>query len=219
MYPSTTPAVAETRGDGDEYSEYDNDEFDYDDENSMRVWAKAHMSSDGVEDWITGATEQHRRWEEYWFEQATQAVTMFGDEEWRVRCTALQMLGEVPREALNRHGDAVIRMLDDGDLWVRLAAHETLSKLTCHQHTTIAISELRYSEIRLVLASDIERKSRAMNRWSNVRAFVQVYPYAIFWYERACKSMCAPGCKWAERDRAAFEEDFGEFRLGGDAHM
>ena len=43
-----------------------------------------------------------------------------------------------------------------------------------------------------------------------VRAFVHVYPYAIFWHAHACTQLCAPGGKWAERDRAAFEEAFSE---------
>ena len=55
-------------------------------------------------------------------------------------------------------------------------------------------------------------KARARRRWSMVRTFVQVYPYAIFWHAHACTQLCAPGGKWAERDRAAFEDEFSALR-------
>ena len=35
-----------------------------------------------------------------------------------------------------------------------------------------------------------------------------VRPYALLWLEYACKRLCAPGGKWAERDSAAFEKEF-----------
>jgi hypothetical protein len=56
------------------------------------------------------------------------------------------------------------------------------------------------------------KKARACCHWATARAFVQVYPYALFWHAYVGKQLCAPGGKWAERDRAAFEEDFSEFR-------
>lgn len=33
-------------------------------------------------------------------------------------------------------------------------------------------------------------------------------PYAICWNEFVGERLCAPGGKWAERDRAAFEDEF-----------
>ncbi len=56
------------------------------------------------------------------------------------------------------------------------------------------------------------KKARARRHWASARTFVQVYPYALFWHAYVGKQLCAPGGKWAERDRAAFEEEFGELR-------
>lgn len=54
------------------------------------------------------------------------------------------------------------------------------------------------------------KTARVRSNWAKARAFVRVYPYAIFWGEHSCVQLCAPGGKWAERDRAAFEADFGK---------
>jgi hypothetical protein len=56
------------------------------------------------------------------------------------------------------------------------------------------------------------KKARARRHWATARAFVQVYPYALFWHAYVGKQLCAPGGKWAEHDRAAFEEEFSELR-------
>ena len=53
------------------------------------------------------------------------------------------------------------------------------------------------------------KRARARHHWATARAFVNVYPYALVWQDHACRQLCAPGRKWADRDRAAFEEDFG----------
>ncbi len=42
-----------------------------------------------------------------------------------------------------------------------------------------------------------------------------MYTYATFWYKHVGKQLCAPGCKWANRDRAAFEDEFNELELHG----
>jgi len=55
-------------------------------------------------------------------------------------------------------------------------------------------------------------KERARRHWATARAFVHMYPYALFWHTYACKQLCAPGGTWAERDRVAFENDFGDLR-------
>ena len=58
----------------------------------------------------------------------------------------------------------------------------------------------------------LREKARARRHWAKVRALVHAYPYAIFWYAHACTQLCAPGGTWAERDRAAFDEEFGALR-------
>lgn len=55
-------------------------------------------------------------------------------------------------------------------------------------------------------------KARVRRLWLTAKKAVIVRPYAIFWYDFVCKQMCAPGGKWAERDRVAFVQDFGEDR-------
>jgi hypothetical protein len=52
------------------------------------------------------------------------------------------------------------------------------------------------------------RRARALHHWATVRLYVRMHPYALHWYEYACKQLCAPGGAWATRDRAAFEADF-----------
>ena len=49
---------------------------------------------------------------------------------------------------------------------------------------------------------------KARSHWARARAFVHVRPFALFWYEYVGESLCAPGGKWAARDRVAFEELF-----------
>lgn len=53
----------------------------------------------------------------------------------------------------------------------------------------------------------------ARRRWATVRAFVHafvnVYPYAIFWQEHVCKKLYAPDGKGGKRDRAIYEGEFG----------
>ena len=43
------------------------------------------------------------------------------------------------------------------------------------------------------------KKARA--HWATVRKFVQKRSHALFWYAYTGKQLCAPGGKWAERDR------------------
>jgi vacuolar protein 8 len=52
------------------------------------------------------------------------------------------------------------------------------------------------------------QQARARNHWAIARAFVNMHACATFWYAHICKQLCAPGGKWAESDRASFEEDF-----------
>ena len=51
-------------------------------------------------------------------------------------------------------------------------------------------------------------QARVRHRWAMVRALVHISPYAIFWHMHVGEQLCAPGGKWAECDRTAFEEDF-----------
>ena len=96
---------------------------------------------------------------------------------------AMRMLApDVVASAYN----AVTIMLTDEDDLVRRAATHTLGKL---------------------------KRERTRLCWATARAFVQVYlvrPYALFWHAHVGEQLCAPGGKWAERDRAEFEDEFIE---------
>ena len=51
------------------------------------------------------------------------------------------------------------------------------------------------------------KKMLAEYHWATARVYL-VRSYGRFWYEEVGKSLCAPGGKWAENDRAAFEAEF-----------
>jgi len=54
-------------------------------------------------------------------------------------------------------------------------------------------------------------RTRVRLHWAKARREVLlVRPYAFFWYEYAGKQLCAPGGRWAKRDRTAFEAEFNE---------
>ena len=110
-----------------------------------------------------------------------------------VRYDALRLsesvaLGMLTPDVFARMRSAVAHMLTDTEWGMRIAAEWALFGLKTH-------------------------KARA--HWAIARAFVQVYrvrPYALFWHAYAGEILCAPGGKWAERDRAAFEAEFGALR-------
>ena len=86
----------------------------------------------------------------------------------------------------NLHADAIVaaRLVEE---WTDIAQPESLAWVWLDEHVP---------------------RVRARRNWATARAFVRVYPYALFWHMSMCKQLCAPGGKWAERDRAAFEADF-----------
>ena len=53
---------------------------------------------------------------------------------------------------------------------------------------------------------------RARRHWAEARALGRAttgaFACASFWHAHVGELLCAPSGKWAERDRAAFEEDF-----------
>ena len=65
-----------------------------------------------------------------------------------------------------------------------------------------AFSLIKYPSIDRTLVNLKEKLVK--HYWATARAFVDKYrirPYALFWHEDAGKSLCAPGGKWAVRDR------------------
>jgi hypothetical protein len=96
------------------------------------------------------------------------------------------------------------------------AATEALLNLSITGDDSVTVDQARdvaAGMLQTLAATWLQEKSRrerdrARCQWTTVRLFVQVYPYALHWYEYVCRKRCAPGGTWAERDRAAFEADF-----------
>jgi hypothetical protein len=139
--------------------------------------------------------------------QATQALQQLKHDNWRVRCAALQKMYGLKSKVINPHFRTILPMLQDADWCVRLAALQMLGKFKSTE-TIFFLRDTQFNDIWSVLTCDTIKKSRAIERWTKARYFVKVYPYAIFWHEHVGESLCAPGGKWAQRDRIAFEEEF-----------
>jgi HEAT repeat protein len=144
-----------------------------------------------------------------------------------VCCMAVETLGNLDRMALAPHiggiADAIFRMLVDPDATVRCNALRmfysvamgmqtpSLLVMACDNVTNM-LTDADYGvrDAADIALCNLKRKLVRL-RWANVCAFVHlVRPYAIFWYAYAGEQLCAPGGKWAARDRIAFEEDFDE---------
>lgn len=69
---------------------------------------------------------------------------------------------------------------------------------------------LGHADLVVWLEHAQQMKARVRRLWLTAKALATVYPYAIFWYCYVGKQLCAPGGKWAKRDRAAFVHEFGE---------
>lgn len=119
---------------------------------------------------------------------------MFTDSFAGVRYDALRMfssdaMGMPAPDVVISAFRVVTGMLTDEDIYVRRAATKTLITV---------------------------KRMRARVNWASARAYVHmrlVRPYALFWHEYVGERMCAPGGKWAERDRAAFEYEFLELPI------
>ena len=57
------------------------------------------------------------------------------------------------------------------------------------------------------IVHELTRK-KARAHWATARKFVQVRSHALFWHAYTGKRLCAPGGKWAERDRVEFSVAF-----------
>ena len=158
--------------------------------------------------------------------RANAIVNMFTHPDGWVRLEAVMAFGDLDDAARTSNAGALLGLLTDSDEDVRyvavclFASKWALGMLTPRVITvarsaiTNLLNDANYSvrdEARYAL--DNTKKKLVRFHWETARAFVHVYvvrPYALFWYEYTGKQLCAPGGKWAERDRAAFEADFNE---------
>lgn len=153
-------------------------------------------------------------------------VDMLTHPDQRMRLSAVILFGRLEPDTLNLHAGTLIGLLNDSSRSVRYHATCLFSseyKLDMLTPTLIAsarnaitnlLDDENYRTRREAEYALVNLKKKLVEYyWATARAFVDKYrirPYALFWHEDACKSLCAPGGKWAVRDRAAFEAEFSE---------
>jgi HEAT repeat protein len=115
-----------------------------------------------------------------------------------VRYAALDALSQLEEHALVPHATAIASLLDDADPDVVRAASNALGQLPPEERTR---AQQR--------AKDIKIKARARRHWATARAFTKKRSHALFWHAHTGKKLCAPSGKWAKRDMAAYEREFG----------
>ena len=120
-----------------------------------------------------------------------ECVGMIADGDWRVRAAGVNFLNKM-----------------EPQYWTLLAPHIfEFGQLIAHLD-----DEVRHAVSKLGQVLIYIKRELTLHRWAKARAFVRdvflVRPYARFWYEYVCEKLCAPGCVWAERDRASFEDEF-----------
>ena len=158
-------------------------------------------------------------------------VRMLADSIPFVRCEAMRTLGMLERVALASHAgaiaDAILNMLVDPNETVRYDAlwmfdSDAMGMLepdvlarACSVVTNMLTDEADgVRDMATNILGNLKRK-RSRLHWGTARAFVLVFlvrPYALFWHAYVGEQLCAPGGKWAARDRAAFEEEFCALR-------
>jgi len=148
-------------------------------------------------------------------------VGMLADSYSGVRFNAVMVLSQLEPLALTSHTGTILAMLADPDSGVRYSAIQLLRSESMGMHTS-AVLALGCSAVTNVLADKhymvrcaarttlgILKRKLARLHWATARVQVRlVRPYALFWDAYVGKQLCAPGGKWAERDRVAFEEEF-----------
>jgi len=142
-------------------------------------------------------------------------VSMIADPTSTVRRSAVNAFSKLNQSALTPHAGAVVGMLANADPMIRHAALMALDKLEPSALTySAATNMLNDAEFEVRYAAKNARikikRRRARLNWATAAQAYIVRPYALFWYEFVGKQLCAPGGKWAENDRAAFEEEFDE---------
>lgn len=158
------------------------------------------------------------------------------DAHWMVRVQAAKVTIILEEAQIAMRAHAIVTMLTHKDFDVRRGAFELVArKLAARRFKMVAgptdakrapeealamvISaiasmltngEFIYARYTAILTLRTLKKMLAQMHWATARVYRPlVRSYGRFWYEEACKTLCAPGGKWAENDRAAFEEEFG----------
>jgi HEAT repeat protein len=162
-------------------------------------------------------------------------LSLLHDENSMVRTQAAKVIIILEEAQTALHAGAIVSMLTHIDAAVRrdafklvarklaagnfkLVASNTDAKRTpeealalvisaiANMHTTGELNDWAWSGINTLRTL---KTMLARMHWATARVYRPVARwYGWVWYEEACKSLYAPGGKWAERDRAAFEDEF-----------
>ena len=138
---------------------------------------------------------------------------MSGFDVWQLCCklepTALALYtgAIVDMLANSRKRDSAIRLLASGRMGIRARGEFALA---CSAVTNMLTDENEDMQYWAAKALHKLKRQRGLLNWATARVYRPVVSwYGWVWYEEACKALYAPGGKWAERDRAAFEAEFG----------
>ena len=155
-------------------------------------------------------------------------VSMLTDSKLTVRCSALSTLGDLGYVALAPYvtdiANAILYMLVDPDADVRYNSLHAFYNVFGTEFMGLLAPDVVAVACIVVakMLTDTDdplvhmkatnilyklKKARGRLNWATARVY-RVRSYGRFWYEEACKSLCAPGGKWAENDRAAYEAEF-----------
>jgi hypothetical protein len=134
---------------------------------------------------------------------------MSGFDVWQLCCKlepttfALYTGAIVDMLANSRKRDSAIRLLASGRMGMRAPD----IALACRAVTNMLTDENQDMRYWAAKALRKLKRQRARLNWATARVY-RVRWYGWVWYKEACKALYAPGGKWAERDRAAFEAEF-----------
>jgi HEAT repeat protein len=147
--------------------------------------------------------------------------TLLHGHKFYVRERAIRVFFVLEEEVISFHVKGIVGMLTDDEFLVRECAialiesntnavtPEVLKLLISAVEGMPCIGELWPNIVSSWVISALPRLKRklAQMHWATMRVY-RVSWYGDFWYTEALKSLCAPGGKWAERDRVAFEAEF-----------
>jgi HEAT repeat protein len=163
-------------------------------------------------------------------------LNLLHDAHWMVRVQASKVTIILEEAQIAMHAHSIVTMLTHGDADVRRGAFELVARKLAAQRfkmvagrtdakrapeealalvisaiaSMLTNGEFIYARYTAILTLRALKKMLAQMHWATARVYRPlVRSYGTFWYEEACKTLCAPGGKWAETDRAAFEEEFG----------
>ena len=148
-------------------------------------------------------------------------VDMLTHPDESTRAIAVRLFDKLQYRAKSSHAAAIIGLLTHSRENTRFAVLNMFSREYYFDRLTKPVIAMARSAITNLLTDGNHRvreeaeyalenlkKMLAEYHWATARVYL-VRSYGDFWYEEACKSLCAPGGKWAENDRAKFEAEFG----------